>query len=437
MSDLLAARWQMAVTLGFHIVLACFGVGMPVLLLVAEALAIRRRDAVLAAIAHRWSKAFAVLFAVGAVSGTVLSFELGLLWPGLMARYGAAIGLPFTLEAFAFFLEAVFAGIYLYGWEKLSPWAHWWSGVPIAVSGAASAWFVVTANAWMNAPSGIREEAGRLVEADPFTAMTGPTAAAQATHMLIGAYIVAGFVVASIYAVALLRGRGGAYHRRAMAIGLAMGAIMAPVQIVAGDWAARIVAETQPVKLAAMEGHFHTEAGAPLRLGGFPDEAAGVTRFAIEIPHGLSLLAYGDANAIVMGLEDVPADLRPPVAIVHGAFEVMALAGTMLVGIAVWAAARRMRRRPLADSRWFLRAAAAAGPLAVVALLAGWIVTEVGRQPWTVQGRLLTRDAVTSMTGIPWLFAASIVLYAGIVAGTWIVLRHLAGKPLPEDARGA
>lgn len=435
MSDILAARWQMAVTLGFHIVFACLGVGLPVLLLVAEALAIRRRDPVLAAIARRWSKVFAVLFAVGAVSGTVLSFELGVLWPGLMARYGAAIGLPFTLEAFAFFLEAVFAGIYLYGWEKLSPWAHWWSGVPIAVSGAASAWFVVTANAWMNAPSGIREAAGRLVEVDPFAAMSGPTAAAQATHMVVGAYVAAGFLVASAHAFLILRGRGGAYHRRAMALGLAMGAIMIPVQMAVGDWSARVVAKTQPVKLAAMEGQFRTETRAPLRLGGIPDEAARTTRWSIDIPGGLSWLACGDADAKVVGLDDFAPDLKPPVAVVHLSFQVMVGAGMILAGVAAWAALRRVRRQPLADSRLFLRAVEAAGPIAVAAILAGWVVTEVGRQPWTVQDLLRTRDAVTSMSGLPWLLVASIAVYAGLVGGTWIVLRHLADKPLPEDAR--
>jgi cytochrome bd ubiquinol oxidase subunit I len=437
MSDLLAARWQMAVTLGFHIVLACLGVGMPVLLLAAQGLAIRRRDAMYEALARRWSKAFAVLFAVGAVSGTVLSFELGLLWPVLMGRYGAVIGLPFTLEAFAFFLEAIFVGIWLYGRDRLSPRAHWWTGVPIAISGAASAWFVVTVNAWMNAPTGIREEGGRVVAVEPLAALTGPAANAQAVHMLIAAYVVTGFVVAAVYAVPLLRGTGGRYHRCAMGLALAMACSLAPLQMLAGDWAAKVVARTQPVKLAAMEGQFRTETHAPLRIGGLPDETARTTRLAVEIPGALSWLAHGDADATVVGLDDVPPDLRPPVAVVHVAFQAMVAAGSALAAIAVWAGWRAFRRRAVADSRPFLRAVVAAGPLSVAALLAGWIVTEVGRQPWTVNGHLRTCDAGSGLPGVPWLLAASVALYLVLSAATSVVLRHLAGKPLPEDARVA
>jgi cytochrome d ubiquinol oxidase subunit I len=437
MSDLLAARWQMAVTLGFHIVLACLGVGMPVLLLAAEGLAIRKKDAVWRALARRWSKAFAVLFAVGAVSGTVLSFELGLLWPVLMGRFGAVIGLPFTLEAFAFFLEAIFAGIYLYGWDRLSPRAHWWSGVPIAISGAASAWFVVTVNAWMNSPTGIREADGRLVEVDPLAPFTGPAANAQAVHMLLAAYIVTGFTVAAVYAVPLLRGKGTLYHRRALGLALALGAGLAPVQMLAGDWAAKVVARTQPVKLAAMEGQFRTEARAPLRIGGLPDETTGETRFALEIPGALSWLVHGDADAVVAGLDSVPPAHRPPVAPVHLSFQVMVAGGSALALLAVWAAVRAWRRRGLATSPTFLRAVVLSGPVSVAALLAGWLVTEIGRQPWTVQGLLLTRDAASTLEGVAWLLAASVALYLVLLAGMWAALRHLAAKPLPEDARVA
>ena len=437
MSDLLAARTQMAVTLGFHIVLACLGVGMPVFLLVAEALAIRRKDATWRALARRWSKAFAVLFAVGAVSGTVLSFELGLLWPGFMARYGAVIGLPFTLEGFAFFLEAIFVGIYLYGWDRLSPWAHWWCGVPIAVSGAASAWFVVTVNAWMNVPTGFREVDGRVVDVDPFGAMLGPATGVQTTHMILAAYIVTGFLVASYYAAKILAGRGGAYHRRAMALGLVLGATLVPVQIVSGDRAAKVVAATQPVKLAAMEGQFRTETRAPLRIGGLPDEETETTPGAIEIPGALSWIAYGDADALVAGLDSVPRELRPPVAIVHIAFQLMLAAGGVLLALAAWAAWRLAFRRPLANSRAFLRAVVVAGPASVIAMEAGWVVTEVGRQPWIVQGLMKTRDAVTQSHGVVWVLLTTLFIYTLLLVSTATVLRHLAAKPLPQDARGA
>ncbi len=436
MTDLLAARVQMAVTLGFHIVLACLGVGMPVLLLAAEGLAIRRGDATWRALARRWSKAFAVLFAVGAVSGTVLSFELGLLWPGFMGRYGAVIGLPFALEGFAFFIEAIFVGIYLYGWDRLSPWAHWWCGVPIAVSGAASAWFVVTVNAWMNVPGGFREEGGLVVDVDPLGAMLGPATGVQTTHMILAAYIVTGFLVAAVYAVKILAGRGGAYHRRAMTLGLVLGAVLVPFQFLSGDRAAKVVAATQPVKLAAMEGQFRTETRAPLRIGGLPDEETETTPFAVEIPGALSWLAHGDAGARVAGLDSVPRELRPPVAIVHVAFQLMLLAGGTLLAVAAWFAARLARRRPLGSSRRFLRAVVVAGPASVLALEAGWVVTEVGRQPWIVQGVMLTRDAATTSQGVVWVLVATLGIYTLLAVATVSVLRHLEAMPLPEDARG-
>ncbi|HKE00483.1 MAG TPA: cytochrome ubiquinol oxidase subunit I, partial [Planctomycetota bacterium] len=303
MTELLAARLQMAFTLGAHIVLACFGVGLPILLLVAEGIALRTGDSGWRTLAKRWSRAFAVLFAVGAVSGTVLSFEMGLLWPAFMARYGSVIGLPFTLEAFAFFLEAIFLGIYLYGWDRLSPRAHWWSGVPVAIAGFASAAFVVCANAWMNAPSGFREDGGRVVDVDPIAAMANAAAFWQAAHLVVATWLVTGFCVAGAYALEILRGRDGRHARRALTLGLAMGAVAAPLQLVAGDGVARMVARTQPLKLAAMERLEETTARAPLHVGGI-----------VPVPGALSWLAYGDADAVVKGLDAFPPDAHPPVA---------------------------------------------------------------------------------------------------------------------------
>ncbi len=436
-SNLLAARMQMAFTLGFHIILACFGVGLPVLMLFAEWRFLRTRDGGWRTLARRWSKAFAVLFAVGAVSGTVLSFELGVLWPQFMGTFGAVIGLPFTLEAFAFFLEAIFVGIYLYAWDRLSPRAHWWSGFPIALSGFASAWFVVTANAWMNVPQGFQMVDGRVVDADPIAAMLNPATGAQTTHMILAAYMVTGFVVASFYAAALLRGKDTLYHRRAMALGLALGMICAPVQVVVGDWAARTVAETQPVKLAAMEGQFRTEASAPLRLGGLPDENARTTRYALEIPGGLSWLAYGNTQAVVKGLDDFPPQDIPPVTIVHLAFQLMVGIGTGLVLLALWAGGSVWRRRRLPENRLFLWAMVIAGPLTVVALEAGWVVTEVGRQPWIVQGVMRTADAVTAAPGIVWVLAAAVTIYVILAVGAIAVLRLLARSPFSEAEHGS
>lgn len=435
-ASLLPARLQMAFTLGFHIVLACFGVGMPILMLLAEHLAIRTDDPVWHQLARRWSKAFAVLFAVGAVSGTVLSFELGILWPGFMGTYGAVIGLPFTMEGFAFFIEAIFAGIYLYGWDRLPRRAHWWSGVPVAVSGALSAWFVVTANAWMNAPQGFEMEAGKVVAADPIKAMLNPATGAQTAHMIVAAYVVSGFCVAAFYAGRILRGDSNQYHRRAMGLGLLMGCIAAPLQGATGDWSAKVVAKTQPVKLAAMEGVFETEKGAPLLIGGIPNETTRETRMAIRIPKGLSFLAYGDWNAEVQGLNETPQEFWPPVTIVHIAFQIMVGIGAWLVAIAIISSIGWCFRRSILRNRWFLFAVVISGPLAAVALEAGWVVTEVGRQPWIVQGEMLTRQAVTEAPGVWNIFAITMLIYAVLLAGALLVLRRLAAIPLPEDCRG-
>ncbi|MFY9586796.1 MAG: cytochrome ubiquinol oxidase subunit I [Actinomycetota bacterium] len=433
-SSLLAARIQMAVSLGFHIIFASLGVGLPLFLLFAEWRALRTGDPIWMALARRWSKAFGILFAVGAVSGTVLSFALGLFWPRLMGRFGGVFGLPFALEAFAFFIEAIFLGVYLYGWDRVSPRAHLLSAVPVALSGAASAWFVVTANAWMNTPAGFQVAPdGHVTAVDPIAAMLNPGTPVQTTHMMIAAYMATAFAIASVYAVGMLRGRRDAYHKRALAVGLALGAVLAPVQIVVGDWAARFVADKQPVKLAALEGQWDTEAGAPLRIGGIPIPSEERTRFALEIPKGLSWLAYRDADAVVKGLKDVPKELRPNIVPVHFAFQIMVASGFGLLALGAWFAAVWMRKKVLPRSRWFLRAATIGGPAAFLAIECGWMVTEIGRQPWIVQGVMRTRDAVTSRP-VGWELLATVVVYILLgIACSWLLLR-LARQPKPEDA---
>jgi cytochrome d ubiquinol oxidase subunit I len=291
LTSLDAARAQMAVSLGFHIVFAAIGIGLPPLILFAEYRAIRTGDAVWMSLARRWAYAMGILVAVGAVSGTVLSFALGLFWPGLMGRWGSVIGLPFALEAFAFFIEAIFVGIYLYGWDRLSPWGHWFSGWPVALGGLASAWFVVTANSWMQSPAGFRLSAGgQVIDVQPIRAMLNPSTPIMTTHMILAAYMATGLTVASIYAVGMIRGRRDAYHRRALALGLTLGLVIAPFQVVVGDAAARLVAERQPAKLAAIEALWHTTAGAPLTIGGIPLTSREETILGIRIPKGLSWL---------------------------------------------------------------------------------------------------------------------------------------------------
>jgi cytochrome d ubiquinol oxidase subunit I len=418
MTDLLAARLQMAISLGFHIVFAEIGIAMPVLMVIAEWRWQRTGNPVYRQLARRWAKGTAVLFAVGAVSGTVLSFELGLLWPRFMEFAGPIIGIPFSLEGFAFFTEAIFLGIYLYGWEKVSPRAHLAAGIVVAVSGAASAVFVIMVNAWMNTPTGIVLANGQVTSVDPIAGMMNPSTAQQAIHMLLAAYAATGLAVAGLHAFILLKKPAAEFHQRALYIALAVGAPAALLQPLSGDYSARVVAEQQPVKLAALESHFETMRGAPLHIGGIPDEDAGVTRYAIRVPKGLSLLAFHDPNAEVKGLLDYPRDLWPPVLPVHLAFQLMVGLGTAMAGVSLWALLLWLRRRPLPDSRWLMRAIAIVTPFGFIATEAGWIVTEVGRQPWVVSGLVKTADAVTPMTGLVYpmmLFTALYIVLAAVV----------------------
>jgi cytochrome d ubiquinol oxidase subunit I len=419
--DLLYARWQMGLSLGFHIIFAVIGMAMPIMMVAAEAAWLRTRRPEYLDLAKRWARGTAILFAVGAVSGTVLSFELGLLWPTFMAFAGPIIGMPFSLEGFAFFLEAIFLGLYLYGWDRLRPPAHLFAGVMVALSGALSGAFVVTVNSWMNTPAGFRVVDGALVEVDPFAAMFNPAAGAQVVHMLFAAYCAVGVGVAGIHARLLLRDSSNRFHRGAFAIALVVGLPAALAQPLAGDWAGKVLARTQPAKLAALEGHFDTATYAPVRIGGIPDVEAQVTRYSIEIPGGLSLLAYGDPAARVVGLKDIPRDEWPPVLPVHIAFQVMVAIGSWLALLALWAGVLCWRGR-LFDSRLFLRAMFWSTTLGFIAIEAGWIVTEVGRQPWIIQGVMKTSEAVTPMPGlvVPFALFTAIYLVLGLVVAALI-----------------
>jgi cytochrome d ubiquinol oxidase subunit I len=436
MEDLLAARSQMAMSLAFHIIFAAIGIAMPLLMIVAEWKWLRSKDEVYLTLAKRWAKGTAILFAVGAVSGTVLSFELGLLWPGFMGYAGSIIGMPFSLEGFAFFTEAIFLGIYLYGWKRVPPRAHLFAGAMVAVSGALSGIFVVIANAWMNAPTGFRLVDGKPVDIDPIAAMLNPAAFSQTLHMTLAAYAATGFTVAGIHAFMLARNRDSRFHRAALAIALVVGGVSAILQPLSGDSLAKSVAHTQPVKLAAFEGQFHTEKGAAFRVGGVPDEAAGVTRYAIEIPYLLSFLAYGDPHAVVKGLNEFPADQRPPVAIVHISFQIMVGCGVAMMLVALWGAWRYLRgrrRQTWLDSKWFLRVLVIAAPLGFIAIETGWVVTEVGRQPWIIYGVMRTSEAVTPMPGLILPFITFTVLYFFLAAITvWLLFRQVVSTDSTE-----
>jgi len=430
MSDLLAARSQMAVSLAFHIIFAVVGIGMPVLMVIAEQRWQKTGDGIYLELAKRWSKGTAILFAVGAVSGTVLSFELVLLWPEFMKFAGGIIGMPFSLEGFAFFTEAIFLGIYLYGWDRISPRAHIWSGVAVAVSGAASGIFVVTANAWMNSPAGFEIVGGQVTNVDPIAAMLNPAAFQQTLHMTLAAFTATGFAVAGIHAFLLLFDPLNAFHRRALSIALMVGAPAALLQPLSGDISARQVAAAQPVKLAAMEAHFETMPGAPLTVGGWPDVAAGEVRYGIKIPYGLSLLAFHDPSAVVKGLNDFPREDWPNVPIVHLAFQLMVALGTYLALVSLWAGLTALRGRDLAASRRLLQAIALGGPMGFIAIEAGWTVTEVGRQPWIIHGVLRTADAVTPMPGliVPFLLFTLLYCLLGVIV-VWLLYRQIIRSP--------
>ena len=434
MTDLMAARTQMATSLGFHIVFAALGMGLPLLMVIAEGLHLRTGNATYLALAKRWSKAFAILFAVGAVSGTILSFELGLLWPRFMEYAGGIFGMPFSAEGFAFFVEAIFLGIYLYGWNRLSPRAHWLSGIPIAVSGALSGIFVVAANAWMNSPAGFTiDENGEPYDIDPVAAMFNDAWFQQALHMWIAAYVATAFGVAGVYAWGMLRGRRDRYHLSALKIALGLGAVMAVLQAISGDISARWVAENQPAKFAAMEGHFETETNAPLIIGGWPDPEARQTRWAIEIPGGLSWLAHGSIDAQVTGLNDIPRDEQPEPRVVHPAFQIMVGLGVtmILASLAVWVVT--WRRRRFDPDRWQLRTLVALTPAGFIAIEAGWTVTEVGRQPWIIQGVMRTEDAVTQVPNQFVALGGFTALYVVLaVACAWLLLL-LARTPPPIE----
>jgi cytochrome bd ubiquinol oxidase subunit I len=430
-ADPVAARSQMGFSLAWHIVLACFGVGLPGLVLFAEWRGLRTGDPVCRLLARRWAKVLGVLFAVGAVSGTILSIEMGVLWSGLMSNYGQVIGLPFAIEGIAFFIEAIFLGIYLYGWDRLPPRAHLLSGVPVFAAGLASAFFVVCANAWMNTPVGYTVRGGRIAQVDPWAAMFNPAAGPETLHMILAALMVTGFGVASVYAVAMLRGRRDRYHRLGLLIPLTGAALLTPAQIVAGDWAARMVAADQPVKLAAMEGLTHTTRGAPEALFGYYSH--GRLHDAVKIPDGLSLLARLNPHATITGLDSVPASDQPGlVTLVHLSFDAMVMIGFGLLALGAWLAWSWWRRRDQPRSPWFLRAVAVSGVAATAAMELGWITTEVGRQPWIVYGVLKTAQAVNPEPGIQAGFFAVIAVYAVLTVATVAVLRRFTrARPVP------
>lgn len=423
----------MGFSLWFHTFFTPIGIGLPLLLFITEGLGLRTGDQRYFRLARAWTPVAGLLFAVGAVSGTVLSFELGLLWPKFMDYAGGIIGMPFSLEGFAFFTEAIFLAIYIYGWDRFRPRTHWLIGIPIVISSAMSAVFVISANAWMNTPEGFELIDGQVANVDPWDAMFNAAWLHEAIHGTLASYVVTGFAVAAVYAFFILRGRRDRQARLGLHVAMGMAAVAIVLQIVAGDFAARRVADLQPEKFAAMEGQYETERRAPLRIGGIPID--GETRFAIEIPGMLSYLGYRDFDAEVRGLDDFPQDEIPNELLVHLSFQAMVGSGffMLFVGLWYWFVRCRRRRQVFEPGRWLLRLTVVSGFLSFVAIQSGWFVTEFGRQPWVVRGFLRTSEGATERDGIQVFFIIFILLYVVVTAALITALVKWPRKPPPDD----
>jgi cytochrome d ubiquinol oxidase subunit I len=428
---LLEARQMQALSLGVHIPLVCFGISFPAMVLFVEWRYNRTGDPVYKTLAKRWSKVMLILFAIGVVTGTILSFELGLLWPRFMEQWGEVFGFAFAIEGLAFFVEAIFIAVYVYGWDRLSPRMHFLSGIPIALAGVLGSTSVIAVNGWMNNPQGFDVSNGEVTNVRPFEALFNPHLWHEEVHMYLAGFIVASALVAGVYAAAWLRGRRDRYHRAGLVVPLAVLSLAAPAQIVVGDWAARTVAENQPTKLAAMEGLHETTKGAGLTVGGIYLD--GQVHGGVTIPRLLSVLSFHDPNATVQGLDEVPAEDRPPVGWVRNSFQVMVGIGTLLGLLGLWFLCARWRRGALPRSPWFYRAVVVAGPAALVALICGWFVTEIGRQPWIVYELMRVEEAVTGAEGIPIGYATLVVVYAGLIVVALYMLRRLARTPPGVD----
>lgn len=433
MENLDYARLQMAFTLGFHIIFACIGMVMPFFMVVAHRKWLNTRNPIYKKLCKSWLKGVAIFFVTGAVSGTALSFELGMLWPEFMKHAGPIIGMPFSLEGAAFFIEAIALGFYLYGWDKFPENFHWFTGIIVGISGVASGILVVSANGWMNAPSGFDYVNGEFINIDPVQALLNPAWFTQALHMTLAAFIATSFAVAGIHAFQILKKRNVELHKKAFKIAIVFGAIAAFLQPLSGDRSAKDIAERQPVKLAAMETHYETEKGAPLLIGGIVDEETREVSHKIEIPKALSFLAFGDFDAEVKGLNDFPDDELPPVAIVHYAFQIMVGIGglLMLAGLIYFIS---LKKKKWMNYKYYWLFFILLAPMGFIALEAGWVVTEVGRQPWIIHQIMRTKDAVTPMPGMKYSFFFYLFLYTVLaITVTWLMIRQIKALNKTED----
>jgi cytochrome d ubiquinol oxidase subunit I len=429
--DALEARRMQALSLAVHIPIVCFGIAFPAMFLFVHGLYLRTGRPHYKALAKRWSKVALTIFAIGVITGTILSFEFGLLWPDFMATFGDVFGLAFGLEGVSFFLEAIFIAIYVYGWDRLPARTHFLTGIPVVLAGLAGSFNVIAVNGWMNHPGGFTVADGKVTDPAPWTALFNNHLPHELAHMYFAGYMVAGFIVAGVYATAWLKGRRDAYHRTGLVVALSFGALASLCQGPVGDWAGRTVAQNQPVKLAAFEGVPHTESGAPFTILGYYDADAQDVKYGIPIPNLLSLLAFHDPNATVQGLDSVPEADRPPVNVTRYGFQTMVGLGSAVGLVALVFLFSWWRRRRLPEHKLFYWAVMASGPASLAALIGGWISTEVGRQPWIVYETMRTSDAVTRADNLEIAFAVLVLIYVLVGAALAWLLRRLTSTP-PE-----
>ncbi|ADI00008.1 cytochrome ubiquinol oxidase subunit I [Salisediminibacterium selenitireducens] len=429
------------VTLGFHVIFATLGVGVPLMIAIAEWMGIKRNDPHYTLMARRWARGFVISVAVGVVTGTAIAVQLALLWPNFMQAAGHTIGLPMFMETFAFFFEAIFLGIYLYTWDRFkSKMKHFLLVIPIVIGATASAFFITSVNAFMNYPTGFQLVDGVLTDVSPLSAMFNPATPTKISHVIITAYLTAAFILGMVAALKLLKNSKSEYHRKALHLNITAAAVFAIATAVIGDFSGKYLHEYQPEKLAAAEWHFETEPGAPLILGGILTEDNDV-RFALEVPYALSILAGGTPDTVVTGLNDFDPDYLPPLW-VHYFFDTMVFIGMYLalIAVAFSLAGVKHRLNPLKNlnplSPWLLKLIVAGGPLSMLAIQSGWIMAEVGRQPWIINGVMTVSEGATTSDNVDimlWLFIA---LYAVLGVTSYIVLQKMFKEnPVEKEMR--
>lgn len=413
-------------TLSFHIIYATIGVGVPLMIMIAQWVGIKRNDEHYILLARRWARGFVITVAVGVVTGTAIGLQLSLLWPNFMELAGNVIALPLFMETFAFFFEAIFLGIYLYTWDRFeNQKKHMLLLIPVAIGAGFSAVFITMVNAFMNAPQGFDLVNGELINVNPLIAMFNPAMPTKVAHVVATAFMTSAFVLAAIAAFRLIKGSNHVYHKKALYLTMKIGLIFSIATAVIGDFSGKYLAEYQPEKLAAAEWHFETSTNAPLVLYGVLDD--GEVKYALEIPNALSILAYNMPSAEVVGLDQFAEDEIPPLYI-HYLFDIMVTIGMWMVLLSAvyWTGIKRGWK--MVSKNWFRWLIVLGGPLTIIAIEAGWWMAEVGRQPWILRGLMRTEEAATTSGQVGTMLLLFCILYIILGIGSIVVLTRMFRK---------